>query len=320
MTGNVTIRTLSIYYVITVIILLSAYFFPAQDVRLVYLPILLSVLLLAPIYVWQSNYRNKTELQRETLRRDKDTMLFWIFALFALALSVRIPSVLLFNQPYEKAPLIYLVILTILLVEKSDLSAFGFKTEKLGKSHLYGFAFFAILNGLTLLVSYVLIYGFTGQMPVQSFDIMSSLLSMPFMTLCVGISEECLFRGYMQTHLEKLYTPRKAILIQAILFGVWHFVWNLNPFNPFGIAQYVITTLFIGLVFGYFFSKTRNLVPLIFAHGLWDSIPPWIIENESVMHYFGTFPTPDQILVLILPFTVSAIAAVFFIKYFVKEI
>jgi membrane protease YdiL (CAAX protease family) len=108
---------------------------------------------------------------------------------------------------------------------------------------------------------------------------------LPFQTLLVGISEEGLFRGYIQTHLQKFYAW-KAIFIQAILFGFWHFVWNLYPFNPFAMAQYIATTFFIGLLFGYFYSKAKNLVPLILTHGLWNSFPAGVVENSAALNLF----------------------------------
>lgn len=262
----------------------------------------------------------KTELSKEINGRDKNIVLSWIFALFILALSVRIPSVLLFGMPYEKTPLIYLTILTILFIEKVVISAFGFKTKNIWKSLIFGFLFFVILDGLTSLGFYLLIYVFTSQIPVQSYNVLPFILTMPFMTLCVGISEEGLFRGYMQTHLERFYSSKQAILIQAILFGVWHFVWGLNPFDPVYMLSYVGITFLIGLLFGYFYSKTRNLAPLVFAHGLFDSVPAGIVENQSALDAFQTISPLYQGVTWFLPYIVSAILAMLFIKYLVKEI
>ena len=252
--------------------------------------------------------------------RDRSLVLSWIFALFILVLSIRIPSVLLFGMPYEKTSLIYLIILTALIVEKVDVSAFGFRTRNIWKSLLFGFLFFFILGGLASLGFYLLIYVFTSQIPIQYYNILPFLLTMPFMTLCVGISEEGLFRGYMQTHLEKFYTSKQAILIQAILFGVWHFVWGLSPFDPVYMLSYVGFTFLVGLLFGYFYSKTRNLTPLVFAHGLFDSFPAGIMENQSALDAFQTISPSYQGLTWILPYIISAVLTLLFIKYLVKEV
>jgi membrane protease YdiL (CAAX protease family) len=189
--------------------------------------------------------------------------------------------VLWFSQPYEKTPLIYLLVLTILAMEETDLSTFGFRTDNMGKSLLQGVALFALLGGAAAAIYYGVIYGIIGEMPIQGFYLAQCLLQIPFMTLCVGISEEGLFRGYMQTHLEKIYGGGKAILFQAVLFGFWHFVWDLTPFSLVGMTYYISQTFFFGLLFGYVYSKTRNLVPVVLAHGLWNSILPAIEETQK---------------------------------------
>lgn len=313
-------KILLVYFAVAVTIFLSGYFFRAENEYITSIPVLLSVLLIIPIYIWCKTSCEKTEFLKEINGRDKSLVLSWIFALFILALSVRIPSVLLFGMPYEKTPLIYLIILTILIIEKTGVSAFGFKIKNIGKSLLLGFLFFAILDGLALLISYIMIYVFTSQISVQSYSVLPFLLTMPFMTLSVGVSEEGLFRGYIQTHLEKFYTSKQAILIQAILFGVWHFVWGLNPFNPVYMFSYLGSTFLIGLLFGYLYSKTRNLAPLVFAHGLFDSVPQGIVENQSALDVLQTVSLSYQILVWVLPYIVSATLTLLFIKYLTKEI
>lgn len=320
LTRSAVSKVLLVYFAVAVIILLNGYFFRTENESIISIPVLLSVLLVVPIYMWCKTSREKTEFSKATSGRDKNIVLSWIFVLFILALSVRIPSVLLFGIPYEKTPLIYLTILTILFIEEADVSAFGFKTRNIGKSLLFGFLFFIILDGLASLILYFLVYVFTSQIPVQSYSVLPCLLAMPFMTLCVGVSEEGLFRGYIQTHLEKFYTSKQAILIQAVLFGVWHFVWGLNPFDPVYMLSYVGFTFLVGLLFGYFYSKTRNLAPLVFAHGLFDSVPAGIVENQSALDAFQTISPSYQGLTWILPYIVSAMLTLLFIKYLVKKI
>ena len=320
MTRNAISKVLLVYFTVAVIIFLNGYFFRAENESITSIPVLLSVLLVIPIYIWCKTSCEKRGFPKQTNGRDKNTVLSWIFALFILALSVRIPSVLLFGMPYEKTPLIYLTILTILIIQKTDVSAFGFKTRNIRKSLLFGFLFFIILDGLASLSFYLLIYVFTSQIPVQYYNVLPFILTMPFMTLCVGISEEGLFRGYMQTHLEKFCTSKQAILIQAILFGIWHFVWGLNPFDPVYMLSYVGFTFLVGLLFGYFYSKTRNLAPLVFAHGLFNSVPAGIVENQSALEAFQTISPSYQGLTWILPYIISAVLTLLFIKYLVKEI
>ncbi|MEM3700936.1 MAG: CPBP family intramembrane glutamic endopeptidase [Candidatus Bathyarchaeia archaeon] len=303
-----------IYFSVALIILISGCVLPGES----FIPIIVSLLFLIPLYFWKKNY-STAELSKEVNGRAKGVVLLWVLALFFLALLVRIPSVLLFNMPYEKLPLIYLLTLTIIVIERTDVAAFGFKTQKLGKAIFYGIAFYIIFGGMALFILYLLIYAFTNQTPVLSYNILPFILSMPFHTLLVGISEEGLFRGYIQTHFQKFY-DWKAIFIQAILFGFWHFVWNLYPFNPFAMAQYITTTFFIGLLFGYFYSKAKNFVPLIITHGLWNSFPTGIVENRVARDLFEQTPFFSQILVWFLAYAIAAVAAFFFIKCLMKEI
>jgi membrane protease YdiL (CAAX protease family) len=260
--------------------------------------------------LWQREHRAKNSPAKDVPTRNRDLVLFSVFALFALALAVRIPSALWFNQPYEKTPLIYLLVLTILLVEKTDLSAFGFRTENLGKSLLQGLALFGVVGGVAAAFYYGLIYSVIGEMPIKGFNIVQCLLVLPFMTLCVGISEEGLFRGYMQTHLEKFHGREWAILFQAILFGFWHFVWNLKPFSLIGMSFYIVSTFFFGLLFGYVYSKTRNIVPVVLAHGLWNSIMPSIVETQKALDVSAPW---------LLPEIVTSIITVFVVHFLIKE-
>jgi membrane protease YdiL (CAAX protease family) len=313
------LRIIIVYYALTAVIFVVAFAYPVRDVNVTSPSILLSVLLLIPVYIWVRAQRGKPATSKMKPTEDKGTTLFGIFALFALALSVRIPSVLLFGEPYEKTPLILLLVLIILLVEKSTLTSFGFKTTQMGKSLVLGLAFFAVFGLVNTLLPYGLIYAFTGQLPIQSFDTPMALLALPFMTLCVGISEEGTFRGYIQTKLERHYSWATAIVSQAILFGIWHFVWDLYPFDAFAMAEYILVTFLFGLLFGYFYNKTRNLVPLVLVHGLWNSVPTAIIADRSVIAHLETFPIKSQLLVLILPYLLSFLLASLFIKYFAKR-
>jgi membrane protease YdiL (CAAX protease family) len=313
---NHILKIILTYFVFALTILLSAY----VSQPYAFIPMFLSLLLLIPIYLLYEDYREKEKLSKEVNGRDKKTTLQWIFMLFILALSIRLPSALLFRMPYEKTPLIYLIIFTIVIIERNNISAFGFKTENIEKSLLYGFAFFIVFGVVLIISSSLLFFAFTNQMLIASYNIAIFVSTMPFQTLCVGLSEEGLFRGYIQTHLRKFYTVGTAILIQAAFFGVWHFVWDLSPFDPIGMAQYIATTFLIGLLFGYFYSKSKNIVPLIFTHGLYNSFIAGIIDNETAKEAFEAIPAASQILTSFLPYAISAIAMFLFVKYLVKEI
>jgi uncharacterized protein len=84
-----------------------------------------------------------------------------------------------------------------------------------------------------------------------------------------AFGEELVFRGFLLTRLELLLggefiATATAVTGQALLFGVAHWYLGLRG---------VSTAALIGLVYGaVYVCNGRNLVPLIVAHGLTDSL------------------------------------------------
>lgn len=76
-----------------------------------------------------------------------------------------------------------------------------------------------------------------------------------------GIFEEIIWRLFGITSLEKYMSPRKANLIQALAFAVWH-----------GFSLHTIATFIIGYVYGLIFIKRRKLLLLTTAHVITDII------------------------------------------------
>ena len=79
------------------------------------------------------------------------------------------------------------------------------------------------------------------------------------MAVMVGIAEEVLFRGLLQTSLEKEIPRWQAVGVSAILFGLMHVGW-MNPLE-------VILAYGAGVVFGYLAIHMESLVAPIVAHG-----------------------------------------------------
>lgn len=78
---------------------------------------------------------------------------------------------------------------------------------------------------------------------------------------CVGapVTEELAFRGYAQTRLSRVLSPREAVAVQAALFSVLHlFPWMY-------VSHFVI-----GFVLGEARRVTRSLWPGIVLHAMWN--------------------------------------------------
>lgn len=70
-----------------------------------------------------------------------------------------------------------------------------------------------------------------------------------------AISEETLFRGFLQSSLEQEYKPHKAIIITSLIFSILHL-------NPTGL----IPLIFIGLYLGFLAYTTNNLILPMIIH------------------------------------------------------
>jgi CAAX protease family protein len=77
-----------------------------------------------------------------------------------------------------------------------------------------------------------------------------------------GVTEEVVVRGYAQTRLEQLRAPAAVVLlVPTALWGVLHVYQGLGA---------ALTIFCLGLMYAWYFQRTRRLWPLILAHSLFD--------------------------------------------------
>ncbi|RLI22269.1 hypothetical protein DRO54_01515 [Candidatus Bathyarchaeota archaeon] len=270
-----TALLLMAYAVVSLIIFVSAEISQSE-----LFPVTFSFVFLVLIYLWYEFFVDKERLSEEVPQISVVSAWTLVFGLFFLSMLVRVPSVLLYGQPYEKIIVIYLTVLTMVLILNCKPSVFGFKSEKFGRALIIGAVYYFIFEFSAKIVQFILFFLLKGQFYLVGFNLLPFLAMFPFMTFCVGISEEGLFRGLMQTLLQKFYGVRFSILVQSALFGFWHFVWHLYPLDLVGMLVHVLSTFVIGALFGFFYSIAENLVPLILVHGLIDSFSYGYIFNS----------------------------------------
>jgi membrane protease YdiL (CAAX protease family) len=122
------------------------------------------------------------------------------------------------------------------------------------------------------LIPTVLIEHFSGIITIgELLGILPIILTLLVTILAIGLGEEILFRGYLQTILETRYSFPISALISALLFGLLHFLlWT-----PTGKIENMVAILFsagaIGLTFSYVFKTTKyNLILPVSIHAFWD--------------------------------------------------
>ena len=95
------------------------------------------------------------------------------------------------------------------------------------------------------------------------------------LNIVAPVTEEFLFRGIILRGFLGAYSARNAILLSAFLFAAFH----LNPWQ--GIGAFLL-----GLLFGWWYVRTRSLLPCLVGHALFNAIP-------VVVYGVLVFPHPD---------------------------
>lgn len=149
-------------------------------------------------------------------------------------------------------PVTYVLIpLVVLVLAGARPSTLGF-----GKGHRVGRALLICCAIPLLWFTYTLI---SGQQTI--FRLLGGLAS-HFMQN--GFLEEFLFRGILQTRLRLLAGPGWAVVLQALVFGVWHLGSGFASTGHAGLLPAIAITIvqqsLIGLALGILFERTRNLL------------------------------------------------------------
>ncbi len=80
--------------------------------------------------------------------------------------------------------------------------------------------------------------------------------------ITAGVTEEVVVRGYAQTRLEQLKAPTAVILVlPTALWGLLHLYEGAGP---------ALTVFCLGMLYAWYYHKTRRLWPIIIAHALFD--------------------------------------------------
>lgn len=142
-----------------------------------------------------------------------------------------------------------------------DWRTMGFTRRNIGPGLIWGAG-----SGVLLVV----IIWFTTEHKLAPFFGLQLLVGIPIWLLIMSPFQEFFFRGWLQPRFEKSLGPWPGLVVTSTGFAVWH----LCP--PFEQAQIVpimslygiVFTTVMGLVFGYAFQRTRNIVAPWLAHVL----------------------------------------------------
>ena len=86
--------------------------------------------------------------------------------------------------------------------------------------------------------------------------------------LLLGIGEELFWRGFVQTRLMMVTGHGLAVLITAVLYGVFY-LFTLGPLAA-------VLCLLLGIILSMFTLRSRSLLPAIFCHSLFLVVSLWL--------------------------------------------
>lgn len=138
-----------------------------------------------------------------------------------------------------------------------------------------------LLFGISYIVGQIMTYlpGYEGMLEMYKamFEGVNPIALLIGAALIGPICEEIIFRGVILEGLTKKYSPTKAIVFGALIFGAIH----LQPLQ-------VINAFFLGLALGWIYLRTQSLWVCIAAHVLYNAmaLSGDAGEAESARAYF----------------------------------
>ncbi|WP_028863235.1 CPBP family intramembrane glutamic endopeptidase [Psychromonas aquimarina] len=124
--------------------------------------------------------------------------------------------------------------------------------------------FIVILGAMWWFVDFISFIALFMPEDKASLDMLNRMMSSGFITIiaiCViaPLLEEMLFRGIILRGFLSHYSPKKSIILSALLFGIFH----LNLYQ-------IPAAFFLGCFFGGLYYFSRSLWPSIFAHAIYN--------------------------------------------------
>lgn len=173
--------------------------------------------------------------------------------------------------------------LLICYITKGKIGEYGFKLRQkppiFTHWHMFGLG---TLFGLLLSLKYI--PQIAGSLPIdipQPVTLPNVLGTMTFQWIIVGLSEETMFRGLIQTYLmDNLkgyirilgHDLHSGTVIAAFIWGLFHFINILvMPLGP--VLFFVLFTTAAGLCMGYAYQETRSLLTTIIVHNTLFGVP-----------------------------------------------
>ena len=212
------------------------------------------------------------------------SLIFRIVDIFILEMNATDFGIL----PSKVIPLI--LILLYLRHSKRKRSDIGIHSKDWRNNVVLAILTIVVFNGVLIGGNFLTLFILSMQPQLSIYKMDYIVFDLVFQT-ANAFMEEMLFRGVMLLCFMAIMSPRGAIILQGFLFGLWHVVWPINSylggFISAGAAigwsiEYVLSSMMIGLLFGYMFLKTGSLISPILLHFFVNLLSGYVSVTPSV--------------------------------------
>lgn len=180
-------------------------------------------------------------------------------------------------------PLAILAIVLFLYLKKTGID------KKIGLSPKYEMSSAKLLYYIPLVLFSIspLVYGINKDL--SWLDVTAIIVMM----LSVGFLEEVIFRGLLYRGLLKKWKPITVIIFVSLTFGFGHITSILVGKELLWTLLQILNATIVGFMFLAVYMSNNNLVPVIIAHGVYNSLvnislgattaPKWLIIINTII-------------------------------------
>lgn len=96
------------------------------------------------------------------------------------------------------------------------------------------------------------------------------LIGIPFWILVISPFQEFFFRGWMQSRLSDILGKWMGLVMANVCFTAWHYLSPIVDLAPFPLTSLagLLSTFFVGLLYGYSFQRNQNIIAPWLGHTL----------------------------------------------------
>lgn len=121
----------------------------------------------------------------------------------------------------------------------------------------------------------------------------------PMMGIFQCFGEEFAWRSYLLPKLSENFSTRTAVLINGIIWGIWHspiiaMGYNYGNEHPvFGIFAMILFCMVIGIISSYLFYKTKSVWCSVLFHASINGMDKWAPSSLFMSENANKFIGPD---------------------------